>query len=197
MHPRRSVRLVKLHKLLCEASGQLVKCPEEALKKLKGSVHQAYQLTQAVRDVDVRMCSQLRWDRKGTASDPAIPAYKEFWDRLKCEHELLNQRITWLLTSQTILFAAYGFTLTKDNILAMNFQTVIAASGMTAAILMLIGILAGLHAKRAVWRDYQVDYNPRQKWGVRTGATWAGLVPDVFTPVVFISAWMAVLISSP
>jgi hypothetical protein len=189
--------LIGLNILLCEASGQLVKCPEEALKNLRGLVHRAHRLTQAVRDVDVRMRSQLRWDREGAASDPATPAYKEFWDRLKFEHELLNQRITWLLTSQTILFAAYGFTLTKDSILAMNFQTVIAASGMTAAILMLIGILAGLHAKRAVWRDYQEDYNPRQKWGVRTGATWAGLVPDVCTPVVFVGAWMAVLISSP
>lgn len=107
----------------------------------------------------------------------------------------MNQRITWLLTSQTILFAAYGFTLTAKGKLAINFQTVIAASGMTAAILMLIGILAGLHAKRAVWRDYRKGYNPRQKWGVRTGATWACLVPDVFTPVVFVGAWMAVLIS--
>lgn len=97
--------LINLHKYLCKACGQLAEHPEEALKKLKGSVHRVSQLTRAVQDVDVCMRSQLRWDREGTASDPATPAYKEFWDRLKFEHELLNQRITWLLTSQTILFA--------------------------------------------------------------------------------------------
>ena len=65
---------------------------------------------------------------------------------------------------------------------------------MIAAILMFIGILAGARAKRAVWRDYKKDHNPRQEWGVRTGATWAGLVPDVSLPVLFAVAWLVVLV---
>jgi hypothetical protein len=127
-----------------------------------------------------------------TDSPPSL-AFKEFWDRLKFEHDLLNQRITWLLSSQTILFAAYGFTVSAKDPLATNFQKVIAGSGAIAAALMFIGILAGVHAKRAVWRDYKDYHEPRQPWGVRTGATWAGLVPDIFLPVLFVVAWLIVL----
>ena len=31
-----------------------------------------------------------------------------YFEKLKFERELLNRRITWLLTSQSILFSAYG-----------------------------------------------------------------------------------------
>src|SRR5262249_13396090 len=143
-------------------------------------------------DVDMYVCSWSLGDHEGPPSDPAS-AYKNFWDRLTFEHELLNRMITWLLSSQTILFAAFGFTVSKNDPLAINFQKVIAGSGAIAAALMFIGILSGVHAKRAVWRDYQKDYNPFQQWGVRTEATWAGLVPDLCLPVLFIAAWLIVL----
>ena len=32
----------------------------------------------------------------------------DYFEKLKFEHELLSRRVTWLLASQTILFAAYG-----------------------------------------------------------------------------------------
>lgn len=32
----------------------------------------------------------------------------KYFKRLEFEHELINRRLTWLLSSQTILFAAYG-----------------------------------------------------------------------------------------
>ena len=33
---------------------------------------------------------------------------QEYAERLKFEHELINTRVTWLMASQSILFAAYG-----------------------------------------------------------------------------------------
>ena len=36
---------------------------------------------------------------------------KSYDDRLKFEHDLINRRLTWLLTSQSILFAALAFVL--------------------------------------------------------------------------------------
>jgi hypothetical protein len=33
------------------------------------------------------------------------------FERLRFEHELINRRLTWLLSSQSILFAAYGVAL--------------------------------------------------------------------------------------
>jgi hypothetical protein len=187
-------RLFDFHSYVVNASAQLNNGHDEALQKLNGFVRLAFQLAQDAQDVDVDM--GIRWwrpgDHEGPASDSAS-AYKEFWDRLEFEHDLLNRMLTWLLSSQTILFAAYGLTVSKNDPLAVNFQKVIAGSGAIAAALMFIGILSGVHAKRAVWRNYQKDYNPDQKWGVRTGATWAGLVPDLCLPVLFVAAWLIVL----
>lgn len=124
----------------------------------------------------------------------ADSAYTEYWARLEFEHSLINRRITWLISSQTILFAAYGITLTAGPTAgAGNFPTVIAWSGTGMSILILIGILTGLAAKHAVWRDYQKDHDPGQQWGVRTGLTWAGLTPDVLFPVGFAAAWLFVI----
>jgi hypothetical protein len=125
-----------------------------------------------------------------------LQAYQEYWKRLTFEHDLINRRITWLLSSQTILFAAYGitFTLSAAKLIGI-FPSVIAWSGMIMSILILSGILASLRAKHAVWRDYQNSYDSSQEWGVRTRLTWAGLVPDVCLPLLFAIAWLVVLVS--
>ena len=127
----------------------------------------------------------------GSAPDPDSSAYKEYWNRLDFEHELLNRRITWLLSSQALLFAAYGLTFTGNE--AEQFRAAIAWSGMIVAILILLGILAGLSAKLKVWLDYKYTYYRHQPWGVRTGLTCLGLVPDVCSPVLFAVVWLVVL----
>ena len=109
------------------------------------------------------------------------------------EHELLNRRITWLLSSQALLFAAYGITFTGTVPAARHFQEVIAWSGMIVAVLILIGVLAGLIAKHKIWQDYKARYYRHQPWGVRTGLTWLGLVPDICSPLLFAGAWLFVL----
>ena len=61
-----------------------------------------------------------------------LQAYQEYWKRLTFEHDLINRRITWLLSSQTILFAAYGITFTLSSPKNIGiFPSVIAWSGMT------------------------------------------------------------------
>ena len=53
--------------------------------------------------------------RKNPEDDPSnkyryrqSDLYKDYMNRLDFEHELINRRVTWLLTSQSILFAIYG-----------------------------------------------------------------------------------------
>jgi hypothetical protein len=59
-------------------------------------------------------------------------------------------KTTWLLTSQTILFAAYGVTFqstgTADD--PSDFRTVVARAGLAIAVITLIGVAALINSKR-------------------------------------------------
>lgn len=122
------------------------------------------------------------------------PFYKDHWHKLEFEHGLINRKITWLLSTQAILFAAYGITFARNAVReAGKFRTVIAYSGMFMSLLILFGVLASLTAKYLVWQDYRKAHDPGAKWGIRTWVTWVGLLPDVFLPVLFAVAWRIVL----
>ena len=44
---------------------------------------------------------------------------EKYEQRLQFEHELINRRLTWLLTSQRILFAALAFVLGKGDVILL------------------------------------------------------------------------------
>jgi hypothetical protein len=54
-------------------------------------------------------------------------AYEDHRDALQFEHELINRKVTWLLTSQTLLFAALGLTLDAASIALLR---IIAGVGL-------------------------------------------------------------------
>jgi hypothetical protein len=114
----------------------------------------------------------------------------ESFIRLRFEHELINRRLTWLLSSQSILFAAYGIALvaTTNQEIANFFLKVTAISGTVIACLTLIGVISGILAKRTVWKDSQ-----KKQFGVRTWITYMALVPDALLPIVFALAWIFIL----
>jgi hypothetical protein len=128
--------------------------------------------------------------------------------RQEVEHNLINRQATWSLTGQTILFAAYGLSLTSDSVDKGNeLRNVIAFSGFAIAVVVLIGILALINSKRILWRDYECLYldstkevrlprpaNERKhQWGVRTCNTLVTLLPDVSLPLIFAGAWLYLL----
>ena len=41
---------------------------------------------------------------------------KEYLEPIRHEQGLINRRLTWLLTSQSMLFAAYGIMLTSEKL---------------------------------------------------------------------------------
>ena len=119
----------------------------------------------------------------------------EYFKKLKFEHKLLNQRLTWLLLSQTILFAGYGIVLKEGKDGTQNFY-VIATSGFIIACLILIGVIAGIIAKFKLTEYYNMKLPERYrplKVGVETWITWWALVPDILLPVTFMIAWLALL----
>jgi hypothetical protein len=107
--------------------------------------------------------------------NPSDPAWSEFhdpevvdWKRVRAalEHEnvLINQRFTWLLSCQGLLFAAYVLVFqsaVKDDVkpeLVPVFQIVLAA-------LALAGMLTGLFLSRGIHAAHQ-QHDVLKKWWV-------------------------------
>lgn len=111
----------------------------------------------------------------------------EYSERMKFEHELINRRVTWLLTSQSILFAAYGIALNAN---ASSFLGVVAFTGAMTAVFVLVGILASFAAKFCTWKDFQNSGNQKEPFWVRTPITYLGFVPDFMLPILFAIVWV-------
>ena len=113
---------------------------------------------------------------------------EEYSRRMQFEHELIDRRLTWLLTSEAILFAAYGVALEK----APSFLKIVAIVGLMVSASVLMGIVASHIAKIYTWQDFKkVPGNEGEPFWVRTGITFLGFMPDVALPIVFAVAWLA------
>ncbi len=142
-----------------------------------------------------------------TTTDP-YQELRDIWDdynhRQEFEHELLDRKTTWLLTSQTILFAAYGVTFGASQRThgLGDFRRVVAWAGLITSVVVFLGILALVRAKYLSWRAYRAYYEqPRTpdppkpigsgnlQWGVHSWTTVLALTPDCVIPLVFARAW--------
>ncbi len=109
------------------------------------------------------------------------------------EHELLNRRVTWLLTSQTILFAAYGLSFnekaTGDQ--AKLFRESIPELGIILSLIIWIGINAAFISKILSLLDFRKSHPDfkNEPLGVRSWLTILGYFPDFFIPLVFVFVW--------
>ena len=118
---------------------------------------------------------------------------KRYEHRGEFEHELLNRRVTWLLSSQTILFAAYGLSLadSADGEASELFREFIPQLGLFVCAAIWLGIVAAFLAKVRSWLDFRSsDTTFRdEQLGVRTWITVLGYVPDCSLPLIFMWAW--------
>ena len=137
-----------------------------------------------------------------------MPLSRDEWDdydkRQEFEHQLIDRKTTWLLTSQSILFAAYGVTLnaTASGDLVSSFRRVVAVAGLLIAVFTWVGVVALINSKRLSFREYREYFDdpavdlPKPlnrralQWGVDTRNTCFVLLPDVLLPLVFVGAWL-------
>ncbi len=121
--------------------------------------------------------------------------------RQEFEHELIDRKIRWMLTSQTILFTAYGLTLSSKipQADADRLQGVAILVGSSSSLLTLIGVLMALLAKVYSWRQYQAFFgdhppepyrNMRLPWGANTRIATVSMVAELLMPCVFVGAWL-------
>jgi hypothetical protein len=146
---------------------------------------------------------------------PADDEYQQMRDvwhdhnsRQEFEHTLIDRKTTWLLTTQTILFAAYGVTFSSEGTPQGRevFRIVVGCSGAALAALGYYGVARLVKSKELSWQDYRAFFKTslqlpgplegkELKWGVRTDNTRHSLYPDRLFPVVFIIAWSILVVS--
>jgi hypothetical protein len=143
-------------------------------------------------------------------SEMSESEYRQIWqdhnERQDFEHGLIDRKTTWWLSAQSLLFAAYGVSLSGVlDAEGGTFREAVAFAGLAAALLTFIGVAAVIISKHLSWRLYKkffcnwehlpvpLDSKPLQ-WGVHTTNTIFTLAPDALLPIVFICAWLYLLI---
>jgi ABC-type multidrug transport system permease subunit len=122
------------------------------------------------------------------------------------EDNLINQRTTWLLTTQGVLATAFGFVKYRAAELSFRspsntpefkydeyvqtlqiFSDGLAAIGIVSSLVSLIGIFAAQKAQRALQRTHGTYL------GVASQTTRIGHFVAMFTPILCIAAWLVAL----
>lgn len=140
----------------------------------------------------------------------ALETYRLFRGRIEHEDNLIIQRLSWLVASQSFLFSAYAITtngLTNvDPKLAGRFAEqagllfrLIPTVAICVALLIYISILAALRAIRQIRRIYQSKSLPADLPPIQTSATTRllGLSAPLLLPVLFVSVWLVLLLNGP
>jgi hypothetical protein len=116
-------------------------------------------------------------------------------DMLKHEGELLNHRMTWLVTLQGLLFAALGFGWQTNAVLI----GIISALGIAASVSTYVVVIVGSLATQTLITGWDTnkpsDYNGPDVIGYR-GPRGIGLFfrPWRILPFFFMAAWIAVFV---
>lgn len=118
-----------------------------------------------------------------------IEEYQNLFHR---ETDLINQRITQLIGSQSLIFAGYAVLLTvdKDKIIANGYEDIWKSSvhwlpylGQIISVLIAIGILSAIIA--SIILKYKYD----KKLGVHWFPTTGGWISAFCFPMVFFFVW--------
>lgn len=132
-----------------------------------------------------------------------VHPWREKWTH---EDHLVNYRLTWLLVSQTLLFAAYGTLLdvlldkqkgldgaNRDVVLYM-VQSILPWVGMSIAALVLLGVLAALLAMaKLAYDSSKLVEHEEMRMDVSILTTALGWLSGGLFPVIFLVAWNSVI----
>jgi hypothetical protein len=101
----------------------------------------------------------------------------EYDKRQTFEHDLINRKITWLLSSQTILFAALAIVVSGDSKLEESdiesFLWVLSMLGICLSLLIFLGVCMAVRAKYLNYKkesDKQEKTRNEQKSAIKKGA---------------------------
>jgi hypothetical protein len=139
-----------------------------------------------------------------------LEIHRLFRSRIEHEDDLIIQRLSWLVASQSFLFTAYAITTNGLNTLdpktAGRFLEqsellfrMIPTVAICVALLIYISILAALRAIRQIRHLYQLKSLPPDLPPIQTAATTRllGLAAPLLLPILFVSVWLVLLLNGP
>ncbi len=124
--------------------------------------------------------------------------------RLEHEDNLVNHRLSWILTSQAFLLSAYAILLNapqvlRSDVLVRHHATlvkIIPFVGFAAVMLMWLAILAALIAMRDLRLCASKYQNPDARRIHGTSLTRIlGMTAPVVIPIIFMSVWVVLICS--
>jgi hypothetical protein len=138
-----------------------------------------------------------------SGKDLMDPNFSLIQARLSHEDDLINQRISWLVSSQSFLLTAYAITL---NGLAADANKPLAAVqrklldllpmvGVGCVLLVCIALIGGLFAINELRRFAGTQY-PRDRLFLICKPTnqFLGVSAPVLIPIIFLVIWVCVLL---
>lgn len=122
-----------------------------------------------------------------------------YFEQQKFEHELIDRKVSWLLTSQTVLFAAYGLSFSggygeTEDVIARRaaLQETLEAVGLSLAVIATVGVSVHTISKIATWHQYKRGSSSELTWGPATANTALGAFADIMVPLAFAAAWILI-----
>ena len=136
-----------------------------------------------------------------------LERYQIFRNRIEHEDNLIMQRLSWLMASQSFLFTAYaivtnGMTTspaTGGNMFVNHLLTlarIIPVVALLNSLLILVSILAALKAIRELRHGYQHQPETLEVIPLQTSkiARTLGLSAPVLLPLLFLAVWLFLLL---
>jgi hypothetical protein len=124
--------------------------------------------------------------------------YQLYRQRIDREDDLVHQRVTWLLTGQSILFAAWGMSAKQGGTPPAASTAVLVAVGLAVCVVLYPGILAALVAIEGFRREYEAGCRGRKlhpalpKLVGGSRAHWCGLVAPLALPPLAAVGWLLI-----
>jgi hypothetical protein len=154
----------------------------------------------AISIFSVLTLSSIAWSKEGALTDSDVKASMaqaeskamtraEYLQRRIYENELMNQRLNWLLASQTLLFAGYGAVLSASlrQQIKESIAKVAVTLGAFSALLIWLGIIAAFGASIHLTMQFgDQDF-------IKGLFAWTNLVGwsvPFLLPLLFIGAWV-------
>ena len=139
----------------------------------------------------------------------AIDRYRLVRSQIEHEDNLVSQRLSWFLASQSFLFTAYAITLNGPvQLHFQNFEAqerllmhVLPLIAILSAALIWLSILAGFHAMRKLRDDFYRTAGSSLPSGLppiqTVGRTLlGGQLGPVALPLIFLFVWLILLLRS-
>ena len=131
--------------------------------------------------------------------------YELIDQRIYREHNLISNRMTWYVTSQSFLMAAFAVSGGQGNSVSRLFKLILPILGMLISLIILASIIAawkamqklGNYRREILKADGYLQriepFKSRFMDGKYSWINYLGVSPPILMPLLFLIAWILIL----